>query len=91
MPVAWTKSYVGEWADSASARVFNTTMGASQDFAHEATRRLIVNGCYWAVGLESKIPDRSNVDIVGVFKPTPFRFKKNEDWKPGIKPAELFK
>ena len=91
MPVAWTKTYAGELADSATARVFTTTMGASQDFAYEATRRMIVNACYWALGLESKIPDKSNVDLVGDFKPTPFRFKKNEEWKPGVKPAELFK
>jgi type 1 glutamine amidotransferase len=91
MPVAWTRTYAGELADSATARVFATTMGASQDFESEATRRMIVNGCYWAVGLEDKIPDKSNVEIVGEFKPTPFRFKKNEDWKPGVKPADLFK
>jgi hypothetical protein len=91
MPVAWTKWYAGELADSATARVFTTTMGASQDFAHEATRRMIVNACYWTLGLENKLPDKSNVDLVGDFKPTPFRFKKNEEWKPGVKPAELFK
>jgi hypothetical protein len=91
MPVAWTKSYAGEFADSTTARVFTTTMGASQDFGNEATRRMIVNACYWALGLENKIPDKSNVDLVGDFKPTPFRFQKNEEWKPGVKPADLFK
>jgi type 1 glutamine amidotransferase len=91
MPVAWTRTYPGELADSATARVFTTTMGASQDFAHDGTRRMIVNGCYWALGLEEKIPDKSNVDLVGNYKPTPFRSKKNEEWKPGVKPAELFK
>jgi hypothetical protein len=91
MPVAWTRTYAGELADSATARVFTTTMGASQDFAHEATRRMIVNGCYWALKIEEKIPERSNVEIVGTFKPSPFRFKKSEEWKPGVKPAELFK
>jgi trehalose utilization protein len=91
MPVAWTKSYAGEWADSATARVFTTTMGASQDLASEGTRRLIVNACYWATGLEAKIPDKSNVDLVGEFKPTPFRTKKAEEWKASVKPGELFK
>jgi hypothetical protein len=67
-------------------------MGASQDLEFEGTRRMIVNGCYWAVGLEEKIPDKSNVDIVGTFKPTRFYFKKDEDWKKdAVKPAELFK
>jgi type 1 glutamine amidotransferase len=89
MPVAWTKTYQGEGGKA--GRVFTTTMGASQDFAFEATRRLIVNGCLWAAGLEDKIPEKSNVGLVGEFKPTPFRFKKNEEWKPGVKPADLFK
>jgi type 1 glutamine amidotransferase len=91
MPVAWTKTYKGELADSATARVFTTTMGASQDMEFEATRRMIVNACYWAAGLEDKIPEKSDVALVGTFKPTPFKFKNNADWKPGVTPAELFK
>ena len=92
MPVAWTKTYAPALADSRTERVFTTTMGASQDLDYEGTRRLIVNGCFWAVGLESKIADKTNVDIVGTFKATPFRGKgKVEDWKPGVKPADLFK
>lgn len=92
MPVAWTKTYAGELADSATARVFTTTMGASQDLEYEGTRRMIVNGCFWAVGLESKIPDKTNVAIVGEFKPTPFRMKGKDEWpKNPVKPAELFK
>ncbi len=89
MPVAWTKTYKGE--SGGTGRVFTTTMGASQDFDFEGTRRLVVNGCFWAVGLEDKIPAKSNVAIVGTFKATPFRHKGKDDWKPGVKPAELFK
>ena len=92
MPVAWTKTYAGELADSATARVFTTTMGASQDLEFEGTRRLIVNGCLWAVGLDEKIPDKTNVEIVGTFKATPFRHRGDADWKKQpVKPAELFK
>jgi type 1 glutamine amidotransferase len=89
MPVAWVKTFKG--SAEKPARVFNTTMGASQDFGFEATRRMIVNACFWAVGLEDKIPDKTNVEIVGTFTPTRFRFKGDKDWKPGTKPAELFK
>jgi type 1 glutamine amidotransferase len=89
MPVAWTKTYKGE--GDKTGRVFTTTMGASQDMPFEGTRRMVVNACYWAAGLEDKIPDKSNVDLVGDFKPTAFRFKKSEEWKPGVTPAELFK
>jgi hypothetical protein len=89
MPVAWTKTYKGE--DDKTGRVFTTTMGASQDLEFEGTRRMIVNACYWTVGLEDKIPDKSNVDIVGTYKPTRFRFKGEKEWKPGITPAEACK
>jgi type 1 glutamine amidotransferase len=89
MPVAWVKTYKGD--GEKAGRVFTTTMGASQDFEYEATRRMIVNACYWAAGLEDKIAEKSDVTPLGEFKASPFRFKKNEEWKPGVKPAELFK
>jgi hypothetical protein len=84
MPVAWTKTYKGE--SGKVGRVFTTTMGASQDFAHEGTRRMLVNGCYWALGMEDRIPAKSNVEVVGEFKPSPFR---NNGFKKGVKPQDL--
>ncbi|MBM3979569.1 MAG: ThuA domain-containing protein [Planctomycetes bacterium] len=96
MPVAWTKTYVVAPNTPEpvlkSGRVFTTTMGASQDLEWEGTRRLIVNGCFWAIGLEQKIPDKTNVALVGEFKPTRFYFKNNAEWvKTPVKPADLFK
>jgi type 1 glutamine amidotransferase len=79
MPVAWTKT-------NQSRRVFATTLGASQDFANEAFRRLMVNACYWAVGLEDLIPAKANVGIVGEFQPSPFG---TDGFKKGVKPADL--
>ncbi len=84
MSVAWIKSYTT--ASGKTARVFTTTMGASQDLASEGLRRLLVNACYWAVGLEDKLPERSNVDIVGQYRPTPFGFGT---FTKGVKPAQL--
>lgn len=89
MPVAWTRTYRG--AAGQAARVFTTTMGASQDLAYEGTRRLLVNAVYWAAGLEAGIRERSDVRLVGEFRPTPFRFKKSEEWKPGVRPADLLR
>ena len=86
MPVAWVKTYKGE--DKTVGRVFNTTMGASQDLAFEGTRRMIVNGCIWAVGLDEKIPAATEVSIVGTFKPTPFRFGGHVK---GLKPTDVVK
>jgi hypothetical protein len=66
--------------------VFTTTMGAATDLGAEGTRRLLVNACYWAMGLENAIPATSCVDLVGPFEPTPFGFNGA---KQGVKPADL--
>jgi hypothetical protein len=82
MPIAWTNSYASP--SGKTARVFTTTMGASKDLESEGLRRLIINACYWAVGLENEIPAKSNVDLVGEYHPTPFGFDK---YTRGIKPS----
>ena len=79
MPVAWTRGYN-------RARVFTTTMGSSQDLASEGLRRVLVNAVYWATGLESRIPRKANVDLVGAYNPLPFGFGK---FKRGVKPEDL--
>ena len=84
MPIAWTKSYTP--AAGKKARIFTTTMGSGQDFSSAGLRRLLVNACYWAVGLEAQIPAQSNVDIVGTYDPLPMGFGKH---RPGVRPADL--
>ena len=83
MPVAWIKTFTAPAGKT--ARVFTTTMGASQDLSSEGLRRLLVNACYWCLGMEDKIPAKSNVDIVGSYKPTPFGFG---GFVKGLKPAD---
>jgi hypothetical protein len=83
MPLAWTKTYTGSAAKT--ARVFTTTMGASQDFESEGLRRLLVNACYWSLGLEDKIPSESNVALIGEYKPLPF---KHGGFAKGVKPSD---
>jgi len=68
--------------------VFTTTMGASQDLEAEGTRRLIVNACFWGMGMEDKIAESSTVDLVGEFKPTRFGFGT---YVKGKKPADYAK
>jgi len=46
----------------------------------------MVNACYWALGMENKIPARTNVDLVGDYKPLPFKFG---GFAKGIKPSDL--
>jgi hypothetical protein len=84
MPIAWIKSFTP--AEGKSARVFTTTMGASQDLESEGLRRLLVNACYWAMRLDDQIPQVANVDFVGDYKPHPF---KSNGFTKGVKPADL--
>jgi hypothetical protein len=84
VPVAWVRDYKG--ASGKTSKIFTSTMGSGVDFKNEGLRRLVVNACYWAVGLSEKIPARSNVDIVGTYEPTYFGFGKH---RPGIKPSDL--
>jgi len=96
VPVAWTKTYTGPsaqgprlisprpWAGG-TARVFTTTMGHAGDLASEGFRRLLVNACYWCMGMEDKIPAKSNVSLVGEYNPTPIGFGGH---KRGVKPSD---
>jgi type 1 glutamine amidotransferase len=84
MPIAWTKTFTGE--SGKAARVFTTTMGHGGDLKSEGVRRMLVNACYWAMGLEDKIPDKSKVDIVGEYNPNDIGVGKH---KKGVKPEDL--
>jgi type 1 glutamine amidotransferase len=83
MPIAWTKTYETESGNK--ARVFTTTMGAATDLTSEGTRRMLVNAVYWALGMEDQISERSKVDLVGEFNPSPFKFG---GYRKGVKPAD---
>lgn len=80
MPVAWTKTY--QLPGGKCGRAFSTSMGASVDLVSEGTRRMIVNGAYWCLGMEDRIPAKgTKVDIVGKFAPTRFGNRSNDYWK----------
>jgi len=84
MPVVWLRDYKGE--KGKTSKIVTTTMGGAVDLESEGLRRLLVNACYWAAGLEDKIPAKANVDYVGEYKPSWFGFGK---FKAGVKPADL--
>ena len=83
-PVAWIKTYTG--SSGRASRVFTTTMGHPGDFRSEGFRRMLVNACYWALGMEKKIPARANVDFVGDYNPTGIGFRKD---KRGVRLSDL--
>jgi hypothetical protein len=84
MPIVWTREFKGD--QGKISRILATTMGAAVDFQNEDLRRLVVNGCYWAVGLQKAIPAKADVSYVGDYEPTWFGFGK---YKKGLKP-EVF-
>jgi type 1 glutamine amidotransferase len=84
IPIAWTKTHTG--ASGKAARVFTTTMGHGDVFKVEEFRRLIVNACIWAAGLEDRIPEKAVVDLVGPYDPGPVGAK---GLRKGVKPSDL--
>jgi hypothetical protein len=84
MPLAWTNTYRGKAGKD--ARVFATTLGAAQAFTFAGTRRLLVNACFWALGMESAITADLDVSLIGAFAPSAFGFGKH---KPGVTPQQL--
>jgi type 1 glutamine amidotransferase len=84
MPLAWVRDYKGDTGKT--SKIFTTTMGAAVDLENEGLRRLVINACYWGLGLEAKIQPKSSVEYVGEYKPLWFGFAKH---KKGVKPADL--
>lgn len=84
MPVAWVRQYQSK--SGKKGRVFTTTHGASEDILNEGFRRMLVNACLWAAGMEKSIKADGNVAFVGPYKPSKFRFK---GFVKGVKPSDL--
>jgi len=83
VPVTWLKSYTG--AKGKTAKVFTTTMGHGGDLQNESVRRMLVNGCYWLLGMEERIPAKSKVDLVGEYNPNHIGV---DGHKKGVKPSD---
>lgn len=84
MPLIWVRNFTGD--SGKTSRVICSTIGAAVDLKSEGLRRLFVNACYWGLGMEDKIPTKSDVTLVGEYNPTYFGFAKNVK---GVKPADL--
>jgi hypothetical protein len=83
VPVAWIRTFTG--SEGKTSRVFTTTMGHAGDLKSEGFRRLLVNACYWGLGMEEQIPARAKADLVGPYDPTGIGYGK---YKKGLKPAD---
>ena len=84
VPIAWTRTYTGE--SGKAARIFTTTMGHGGDLKNEGFRRLLVNACYWALGMEAlSTPAKADVTIIGEYNPNNIGFG---GFKNGLKPTD---
>ncbi|HSU65750.1 MAG TPA: ThuA domain-containing protein [Tepidisphaeraceae bacterium] len=68
MPGAWVREYKSE--SGKSGRVFATTYGGSGDLVNDGFRRMLVNACFWATGLEASIKPDLDIELVGPYRPT---------------------
>jgi hypothetical protein len=83
-PVAWYRTYAS--TSGKTGRVFTTTHGASEDLLNDGFRRMLVNACLWAAGLDASIQPTGPIAFVGPYQPTTFNFN---GFVKGMKPSDL--
>jgi hypothetical protein len=81
MPVIWTRINKNE--NGKENKILCSTMGSATDLQDEGMRRVIVNAVYWGLGME--VPAKTDVTLVGDFKPTMYGFN---GFIKGVKPAD---
>ena len=82
---AWTRTY--EYKEGVKGRVFCTTYGSSNCIENDGYRRMLLNACFWTMGIEDAIKADSNVDFIGPFNPTYGRERGRR--APGVKPLDM--
>ncbi len=84
----WTRdSYTAPSGEKKDARVFYTSIGASEDFLDASSRRYFVNAAFWCMGMEKDITPELKVDIVGGFEPS--AYMTDALYRINVKPADL--
>lgn len=84
MAAAWVRTYQSE--SGKPGRVFATTYGGSGDLVNDGFRRMLVNACFWAAGLDSAIKPDMDISLVGPYRPTWMGTNKRSAH---VKPADL--
>jgi len=60
-PGCWVRTYKNK--SGIEGRVFASTSGCSEDLLDDDFRRMLVNGCFWAAGMENKIKADTDVSL----------------------------
>jgi type 1 glutamine amidotransferase len=84
LPVAWIRQ---PNAETGTGRIFCSTMGAAIDLKDKFLRRLLVNGIYWCMGMESDISPKRCACPVGEYNPSYYGFTEESTNK---RPQEFF-
>lgn len=84
MPVAWIRQPNPK---TGTGRIMCSTIGAAVDLKDASLRRLMVNGIYWCMGMESAISTERKVDPVGAYNPSYYGFSNKST---GKRPQEFF-
>ncbi len=79
MPLVWTRD---PNPATGTGRIICSTMGAATDLCDASLRRLLINGIYWCMGMESDISIERSVDPVGPYEPSDFGLVKDSTGKP---------
>jgi glucose/arabinose dehydrogenase len=83
-PGAWVRTYKSK--SGTEGRVFTTTSGASEDILDDDFRRMMINACVWATGLEDNITADTDVSFVGPYHPTTYN---NLAYRLDVKPRDM--
>ena len=84
MAAAWVRTYNSE--SGKEGRVFTSVYGGSGDLENEGFRRMLVNACFWTIGLEAAIKPDLNTSLVGPYRPTWMGVNRRS---PNVKPEDL--
>jgi type 1 glutamine amidotransferase len=84
MPVVWTREYTNK--SGKAGRVFTTTHGASEDIINDGFRRMMLNGCLWALGMDDDIKPDAPIAFIGPYNPVTFSFG---GYRKNVRPADI--
>jgi hypothetical protein len=82
MPVVWTRLHKND--NGTANRILTTTMGSATDLENEGLRRLVVNGVFWALGLD--VPAKANVTYVDEYVPSFYGF---DGFRKGLRASDF--
>lgn len=80
--VAWAREF--DNAGDTNNKILTTTMGAATDLLDEDLRRLVVNGVFWGLGLDT--PTNADVSFAEGYSPSKYAFK---GYRVGLKPVDF--